>query len=234
MSTITETPRGWSFIFKGQRYERPTRAAAQELLYDLQRGRTPALDLDNDPMVVLMDAIDEYEAQGAIHATLRPVDTWHSAATPLWFVQVPTQDIGDDVPFYFLLGVTIAAAIERRAQAIGLSRDQAYALMGCTGDIDDSFFGVPDEGVETQVASPVRVERPAYEAPCTDYVLGDVTIEVLDNLAGTTPGDIVVSVWHGGGYVPLADAQRDALDLFTLLGDPQVRQAIAEAEARRA
>ena len=38
MSVVTETPRGWSFIHKGQRYEYPTRQQAQEALYDLQRG----------------------------------------------------------------------------------------------------------------------------------------------------------------------------------------------------
>lgn len=58
MSTVTQTPRGWSFIFKGQRYERATREQAQELLYDLQHGREPA----NDLLTACLDCIDELEA----------------------------------------------------------------------------------------------------------------------------------------------------------------------------
>jgi hypothetical protein len=38
-------PAGWSFIHKGQRYEYPTRQAAQEALYDLQHGKAPASNL---------------------------------------------------------------------------------------------------------------------------------------------------------------------------------------------
>jgi hypothetical protein len=234
MSTVTETPRGWSFIHKGQRYEYPTRAQAQEALYDLQRGKTPAasLDLDNDPVVAFVTALEEWEQEQAQRALLRPIDAWHGADTPIWLIQAPAQSFGDDVPFYFALGVSIGAAIEQRALSLGLSRDQSYALIRSTGAIVDEFFGVPDDGVETHAPSPVIVTpQPAYDAPCVDYSLGDVTIEVLDSPEGTIPGDTGVSVWHGGGYVPLADAQRDALDLFRLLGDPRVKAAI---EARRA
>jgi hypothetical protein len=53
MSTVTQTPRGWSFIHKGQRYEYPTKDAACEALYDLQHGKQPASDL-----ISILDWID--------------------------------------------------------------------------------------------------------------------------------------------------------------------------------
>jgi hypothetical protein len=230
MSTVTQTPRGWSFIFRGERYERPTKTTAQELLYDLQRGKTPDPPIDQDPLAaeeaeysealigtiagcavtgsyhdgklyyasLVWDGLkvssdgehfvnldlEEGESVGdiwltdwkrlkalietgiveqliamvkgrstatppavPIHASTRPIDAWHSADTALWLIPAPAQDIGDDVPFYFVLGVSIFAAIERKALAMGLSMDQSYALIGSISSIVDDFFGVPADGV---------------------------------------------------------------------------------------
>jgi hypothetical protein len=82
-------------------------------------------------------------------------------------------------------------------------------------------------------ASPIHVERPAtMPAPCTEFHCGAVTLEVLDNPSDdTTPGGNGITVWGmGGDCVMVADAERAARDLLTVLNDPRVK----EVQARRA
>jgi len=66
MSTVTQTPAGWSFLHKGQRYEYPTKDEAQAAVYDLQRGRPAPAPRTAEPPNDL-----EYARQRA--ATLPPI-----------------------------------------------------------------------------------------------------------------------------------------------------------------
>jgi hypothetical protein len=58
------------------------------------------------------------------------------------------------------------------------------------------------------------------ECPCTDYQLGNMTVEVLDT-------GKVSFVDDSGTYRTIAEARQKALDMLTLLGDERVKAAIA-------
>jgi hypothetical protein len=233
MSTITETPRGWSFVFRGERYEYPTRQQAQEALYDLQHGKAPAPLIDDDPLVG--EPMKDAHCVSTDDSRPIRVENWRGGegSTHTW------QDfsIGERVTVGVLTdrskpGIELTIA----GNAINEDLTDIWTLDDLRRLRDDLSDLLADDrllAATGSAASPILVtRRDDLPCPCTEYhATGGVFIEVLDSPDPVAGGD-GLTVWNmGGDCTDLASAEQDARDLLTLLADPRVRAAI---EARRA
>jgi hypothetical protein len=215
-----------------------------EIRYDAERDGTlyaPRLDLDHDPLIIALEAIDALESEwDDPHCVStdesRPilVERWQNKkGTIRW----QNFRIAERVDVGVLEGGT-KPGIELTIAGNSINEDltDIWTLDDLRQLRDDLCALLADDRLlaAAQPADPrITVERPAdADCPCTEYHCGSILVEVLDDPKDGLEGSAGLCVYNfGGDFVTLADAQRDAVDLFTLLGDPRVKAAI---EARRA
>ncbi|HEY3230459.1 MAG TPA: hypothetical protein VGJ87_14650 [Roseiflexaceae bacterium] len=261
MSTVTQTPRGWSFVFRGERYEYPTREQAQEALYDLQHGKAgaPALAVDlaeDDTRLARRLAVFEQlaalpedernavidEIEAAIKDTIARQQPRLSsviittAAGACAGEEAETPNIraaGSDITIGYESDITIGYEGEPDypATVTEVWHSATTPIVVVLSSADELWVLHRDEWGSQAPASPIRVERPA-DMPCPCTEYHAPGGVFIEVLDSPEPGDDGLSVWNmGGDQVSLESAEKDARDLLTLLSDPRVQAAI---EARRA